>query len=157
MQDILDLELLDLITVMRSEYVPKKRCPFQNLFDVYTEKQLQARFRFSKAGVKHLHDKIVDHLQYVERRGNPLDSMHQLLIGLQYLGSTDLLRDTGDCLMVSKYSAWKCVDRVVNAILTLEPEFVYYLDRQQMETTATYMYNKYGIGNTFMGVDGTHI
>ena len=26
-----------------------------------------------------------------------------------------------------------------------------------METTATYMYNKYGIRNIFMGVDGTHI
>ena len=59
--------------------------------------------------------------------------------------------------MVSKYSAWKCVDRVVNAILTIEPEFVYYLDRQQMETTAMYVYNKYGIKNIFMGVDGTHI
>ena len=111
----------------------------------------------SKDGVKCLHDKVVDHLQYVERRGRPLDSMQQLLIGLQFLGSTDLLRDTGDCLMVSTYSAWKCVDRVVNAILTLEPEFVYYRERQQMETTATYVYNKYGIRNIFMGVDGTHI
>ena len=83
--------------------------------------------------------------------------MHQLFIGLQYLGSTDQLRDTGDCLMVSKYSAWKCVDRVVNAILTLEPEFVYYPDRQQMETTAIYVYNKYEIKDIFMGVDGTQI
>ena len=117
---------------------------------MYTEKQLKKRFRFSKAGVTRLHDKVVDHLQYVERRGRPLDSMQQLLIGLQFLGSTDLLRDTGDCLMVSKYSAWKCVDRVVNAILTLELEFVYYLDRQQMETTAMYVYNKYGIKNIFI-------
>ena len=86
-----------------------------------------------------------------------MDSMQKLLIGLQFLGSTDLLRDTGDCLMVSTYSAWKCVDRVVNTILTLEPEFVYYPDRQQMETTAMYVYNKYGIRNIFMGVDRTHI
>ena len=119
MPGILVLKLLEIITRRRMKYAPKKRRPYQNPFHVYTEKQFKARFRFSKAGVKRLHDKIVDHLQYVERRGNPLDSMHQLLIALQYLGSTDLLRDTGDCLMVSTYSAWKCVDKVVNAILTL--------------------------------------
>ena len=67
MPDILELELLELITVRRMEYALKKRRPFQNPFDVYTEKQFQARFRFSKARVKRLHDKIVDHLQYVER------------------------------------------------------------------------------------------
>ena len=122
-----------------------------------TKKQFKQRFRLSKDGVKCLHDKVVDHLQYVERRGRPLDSMQQLLIGLQFLGSTDLLRDTGDCLMVSTYSAWKCVDRVVNAILTLEPDIVYYPDRQLMEITAIYLYNKYGIRNIFMVVDGTHI
>ena len=113
---ILELELLEMITRRRMEYAPKKRRPYQNPFDVYTEKEFKERFRFSKARVKRLHDKIVDHLQYVERRGSPLDSMQQLLIGLQFLGSTDLLRDTGHCLMVSTYSAWKCVERVVNAI-----------------------------------------
>ena len=141
MPGILQLRLLEMITRRRMEYVPKKRCTYQNPFHVYTEKQFKQRFRLSKDGVKRLHDKVVDHLQYVERRGRPLDSMQQLLIGLQFLGSTDLLRDTGDCLMVSTYSAWKCVDRVVNAILTLEPDFVYYPDMQQMETTAMYVYN----------------
>ena len=139
------------------EYVPKRRRTYQNPFHVYTEKQFKQRFRLSKDGVKRLHDKVVDHLQCVERRGRPLDSMQQLLIGLQYLGSTHLLRDTGDCLMVSKYSAWKYVDRVVNTILTLEPEFVYYPDRQQMETTTTYLFDKYRFRNIFMGVGGTDI
>ena len=157
MPGILELELLEMISVRRMKHAAKKRRPYQNPFHVYTEKQFKQRFRFSKAGVIRLHDKVVDHLQYIERRGRPLDSMQQLLIGLQFLGSTDLLSDTGDCLMVSTYSAWKCVDRVVNAILTLEPEFVYYPDRQQMETTASYIFNKYGIRNIFMGVDGTHI
>ena len=128
MPGILQLELLEMITRRRMEYVPKQRCTY--LFHVYIEKQFKQRFRLSKDGVKCLHDKVVDHLQYVERRGRPLDSIKQLLIGLQFLGSTDLLRDTGDCLMVSTYSAWKYVDREVNAILTLKLEFVYYLDRQ---------------------------
>ena len=77
------------------QYVPKRRRTYENLFHVYTVKQFKQRFRMSKDGVKRLHDKVVDHLQYVDRRGNPLDSMHHLLIGLQYLGSTYLLRDTG--------------------------------------------------------------
>ena len=136
MPGILELRLLEMITRRRRDIVPKRRRKYQDPFDVYTEKQFKERFRMSKEGVNRLHNRVVDHLHYVDRRGRPLDSMRQLLIGLQFLGSTDLLRDTGDCLMVSKYSAWKCVDRVVNEILTLEPEFVYYPDRQQMETTA---------------------
>ena len=76
------MELFEIITRRRIEYVPKKRHTYQNPFHVYTEKQFKQRFRFSKAGVKHLHDKVVDHLQYVDRRGRPLDSMQQLLIGL---------------------------------------------------------------------------
>ena len=72
---ILHLELLEMITRRRMEYVPKKRRTYQNLFHVYTEKQFKQRFRLSKDGVKCLHDKVVDHLQYVERRGRPLDSM----------------------------------------------------------------------------------
>ena len=62
MPGILELELLEMITRRRMEYVPKKRCTYQNPFHVYTEKQFKQRFRFSKDGVKCLHDKVVDHL-----------------------------------------------------------------------------------------------
>ena len=76
MPGILELELLEMIAVRRFDYAPKKRRPYQNPFHLYTETQYKQRLRFSKAGVKRLHDKVVDHLQYVERRRNLLDSMH---------------------------------------------------------------------------------
>ena len=150
MPGIMPLMLLDLIT-RRRNFVPKKRRIYQDPFDVYMEKEFKRRFRLTKDEVLRLHAKIALQLQYRDYRGRPLSSIQQLLIGLQYLGFTDLLRDTGDGLMVSIFSAWKCVERVVDAIMTLEAEFLYYPDAQQQQTTATYIFQRYGIRNVFMG------
>ena len=158
MPGVLQLRLLRTIQRRtRRPYVPKKRRECQDPFEVYTDKEFKRRFRMSKEGVSRLHDKLLEHLQYEDMRGRPLDAMKQLLIGLHFLGSTDLLRDTGDGLFVSVYSSWKCVGRVIDALLKLESEFVYYPNRQQMEATATFIYKEYGIKNLFVGVDGTHI
>ena len=102
MPGVLQFRLLGMIgrRRIRRPYVPKRRCQNQDPFEVYTDKQFKQRFRMSKEGVVRLHAKLLEHLQYVDRRGRPLDAMKQLLIGLHFLGSTDLLRDTGDSLFV---------------------------------------------------------
>jgi len=52
---------------------------------------------------------------------------------------------------------WKSIDKVYDAILQLEAEFLYYLDQEQLKSTADRMYNRFGIQHLSLGVNGTHI
>ena len=100
----------------RTKRVRRREDPF----DSYNDRDFFRRYRMSKEGVVRLNNLICYLLENPYNRGQPLSSIHQLLIALHYLGSSSYQRCTADRFQVSQFCSWRVTDCVLDAILTLE-------------------------------------
>ena len=80
----------------------------------------------SKESVLRLHNLIHHLLDRPNNKGQPLSSLHQLLVCLHHLGSGSYQRATADRFNVSQFCSWKINEHVLDALLTLELQFLYY-------------------------------
>ena len=62
-----------------------------------------------------------------------------------------------DWFQVAQSCSRKIIERVLDALLTLEPQFLYYPTVAENHATTSRMLKRFKIPNLYLGVDGNHI
>ena len=125
---------------------PKPKRKFRERRDpflLFTDNAFTKRFRLSKEGVRRLFHLIEHLLVNGNSKGRHILPMEKLLICLHHLGSSSFQRVTGDILGVTQSAAWTAINKVYDAISTLEPQFLTLPDEIEQAETAARMKEKF--------------
>ena len=104
----------------------------------YTDEEFRSRFRMYKQSFLHL-VAIVNIPTTPNRIGNTIPPVLQLLIALLFYADGTFMRETGDCLNISRSSVSRIIHRITRVICLMRPEFISF----PTEESATAMKRKF--------------
>lgn len=133
----------------RRKKIFRKRQNF-NLFD------LTPRFRFSRAGMDRILERIRPMIAHNSDRNMALSPEHQLALALRYLGGTGFMLTVGDAHGPSKATVSRTVHRVVQAINDAYFDEVIRWPDDAADTIVKF-YKIAGMPSVIGAVDGTYI
>jgi hypothetical protein len=126
-----------------------------NFFD--TTNCFREHFRFTKESMLRLVELLKPNLQHQSRRGLPLTPLQQTCVAMSYFASATFQRTAGLLGGVKKTCAHTTIHRVTRAICLLARDYIQPPSVQQMQESADFFIEKYGLPYFSCGVDGTQV
>ena len=129
----------------------------RDFFTDYSEEEFKSRFRFSKASVTFILNKIKPKLVRNIQRRDCISPMLQLLIALRFYATGSFQAVVGDTVNVSKATVCRVVDKVTCEIALLRSKYVRMPTAQERPSVAAQFFEIAGFPRIIGAVDCTHI
>ena len=107
-------------------------------FSAYSDTEFRQRYRFSKAGVRHILSHIEDQLRPSSRRNRPVSAILQLLITFRFFATGSFQKTDADLFGVHESTVNRIVHKVAKAIATLSTSKIVFpttAEQQRMKTS----------------------
>jgi hypothetical protein len=123
----------------------------------YNNVDFHRNFRFTKENLRKVVALIKDKIEFKSKRGCPLNPEQQTCLTLTFFASGSFQHVSGYMAGVKKTTAWATIRRVSRALVALSDQLIAMPTIAEMRASSEKHWEKYGIPNAPLGVDGTHI
>ncbi|KAL1268525.1 hypothetical protein QQF64_033888 [Cirrhinus molitorella] len=142
------------LRAFRRERVMRDRT---NPLDIYGDRELIERFRFSRVELLELINDLSPQLQHATDRNGALSPTLQVLISLRFYASGSFQNTFADMVNVSRSTACRAIRRVSLALQSRARIYVRLPTQEEAARTKDKFRRDSGIPGIFGCIDGTHV
>lgn len=122
-----------------------------------SDEKLVAEYRMNREGIDYLADIMREELTSPTKRSMALSVEQQILISLKLLATGSFQKVAKDYVNVSQPTVSRCLDRFVNALLPLAPQYIYMPNENEIANIKRKFYDVKRFPGVIGAIDGTHI
>jgi hypothetical protein len=123
----------------------------------FDDKEFRVNFRVCKENFLKIVDLIRDDLIRPNQRGRPITVLMQVALTLAFFACGSFQRIAGYQVGVKKSCACVTIKRVTVALNAISHLLIALPTTEEMRKTSDKLFDRFGIRNVVLGVDGTHI
>ncbi|KYN02346.1 Putative nuclease HARBI1 [Cyphomyrmex costatus] len=156
-----EIESLLIMTFYKKCLMLHARCAnyVENVVPLYTDIEFKMHFRMKRSTFQFLLELLKPQLckQSKEFGRHPISPEKQLLIAIWTMVTSNSYRCVSDRFDVGKATAWRSVQRVVNALYANVTKFIRWPTREKAEKTIETIQRNQTFPGVIGAIDGTHI
>ena len=136
---------------------PRRLWDRRNILVEFSDADFKRNFRFEKPNFLKVVTMVSEKLEKPSQRGTPLSPVLQVAITLAYLANGSFQHVAGVIIGASKNAAHESIHRVLLAFLEQVDGLITLPTEEEMRHSAHDIYQRFGLPNFCLGVDGTFV